>query len=232
MMNWYEELGFDTNPFTIKPQESFYDFYGEKDTIKDVLKAVTKGSMVQVIGEYGTGKTTVLKAIIDKFKGKRKVFYYNAYTSEKSIDYDRILVKGGSFFSRLFGIKTKEMILLLDEAHNMMPRDLEDLQDNFNEGFFKSVILVTSDKAHKFPKAIENLIDGNRFELKMFGFEDAKKIVANRLEDDSDILDVKYIERIYKASKTPREFLMRCEDACRRAFERGADKVEEQDIVE
>lgn len=229
-MTWYEELGFDSNPFTIKPQESFVDFFGESENVEKVLEQVGKGSVILVTGKYGTGKTTVMKAIIEEFKGKRKVAYYNCYTSEKNIDYEDILIKGGNWFSRLFNIRSKEMILLLDEAHNLLSKDLEELPEYFNEGYFKSIILVTSRDNFKWPKEIEDLIDGNRFRLNMFGEEDAMNLVANRLEDVADIIPEEMVKKIYKLSSTPREFLMRCEDACKNAIERGSDVVEPEDI--
>ncbi len=230
-MTWFEELGFISNPFTIKPQESFEDFFGHKEVIENLLEKVDDGVIVIVKGKYGTGKTSISKAIIDEFGGKRKVAYYSCYGSEKHIDYDSILANGGNFLSRLFGIRTKNMVLLLDEAHNMMIKDLEELPEYYNKEFFKSIIIVTSRPKFKFPEEVEELVsDDNRFELKMFSDKDAVKLVKNRLEDEEDFMPDKIIKEIHNKSSTPREFLMNCEDACRHAVERGSDIVEVEDI--
>ena len=228
-MVWYEEYDFISNPFTIKPQEGYEDFYGQKEAVKKISKVVNKGGFSLVYGPYGVGKTTVMKGIIDQFRGKRKVVYYNAYTSERRIDYDDILVRGGSWLSTFFGIKSKDMILLLDEAHNLMKADFEDLADYYNEGYFKAVVLVTSWTKHIFPEEIERLIGDNRVELKMFSEADAVKLCQDRLEG-VELMDTPLIKKVYKVSTTPRDFMMKCEEACRRAVERGAEKVADEDL--
>jgi predicted AAA+ superfamily ATPase len=229
-MTWYKELGFRDNPFTIKPQRFFDDFFGHDDTVDNILESVDEGKFLIVSGSFGTGKTSIMKSIIDEYKGERKVFYYNAYSSERKIDYNDVLVKGGSFFSRLFGIKSKDMILLIDEAHNLMEHNIDEVIDYYNDGYFRSVILVTSKPDFKFSKDIEKIIDGNRYILTMFSLKDALKLVENRLEDMVDLIPKKIIEKIYKSSSTPREFLMKCEDAARRAVERGSEIIEEEDL--
>jgi predicted AAA+ superfamily ATPase len=229
-MTWYKELGFQENPFTIKPQVYFDDFFGHDDTVDNILDAVEEGKFIIVSGSFGTGKTSIMKSIIDEFKGERKVFYYNAYSSERKINYDDVLVKGGSFFSRLFGIKSKEMILLIDEAHNLMENNIDEIIDYYNDGYFRSVILVTSRPEFRFSNEVEKVVDGNKYILTMFSLKDAHKLVENRLEDMSDLVPKKIVEKIYKSSSTPREFLMKCEDASRLAVERGSEKVEEEDI--
>jgi predicted AAA+ superfamily ATPase len=229
-MTWFKELGFIENPFTIKPQEKFVDFFGHDETIDNIINCVEKGKCIIVSGPFGTGKTSVMKSIIDEFKGERKIFYYNAYSSEKKIDFKKVMVNAGNFFSRLFGIRTKHLIILIDEAHNLIQSDFEKLVDYYNEGFFKSVILVTSKTDYKFPKEIEKIVQGNKFILTMFSEKDALKLIENRLEDLSDMIPKSIVSKIYKSSSTPRDFLMKCEDACRKAVERDSDKVEEKDI--
>ncbi|MGM5488926.1 MAG: AAA family ATPase [Nanobdellota archaeon] len=227
---WYEEYDFVANPFSVKPQESSEDFFGQKNLVKKVLNHVQKGEVCVVRGKYGTGKTTILKGIIDRYRGKRKVAYYNAYTSERSIDYEDILVQGGSRLSTFFGIKSKGMILLLDEAHNLMKGDFERMVNYYLDGYFKAIILVTSDVNYEFPSIAKDLISDRDYELEKMGEEDAWKMVESRLEG-VELLDKELVKKILKQSESPRDFLMRCEDACRTAVERGAEKVEEKDIV-
>ncbi len=228
-MVWYEEYDFISNPFTIKPQEGYDDFFGQKEIIKKLNKNIRKGTMNVVYGKYGTGKTTVMKGIIDMYKGKRKVAYYNCYTSERKINFNDILVKGGNRLSGFFGIKSKDMILLIDEAHNLMSRDFKNLEELYNEGYFKSVVLVTSKSDYKFPQEIDSIVDGNKYELKMFSEAEAISLIKSRLEG-VELLDDAAIKKILNMSSTPREFMSKCDEACRRAVERGSEKVEEEDI--
>ena len=228
-MVWYEEYDFISNPFTIKPQESFEDFFGQKEIVKKVNDCIEKGNFCLVYGEYGTGKTTIMKGVIEQHKGRRKVVYYNLYTTEKSVDFEDMLVRGGNPISSFFGIKSKDMILLLDEAHNLMKKDFETLISYYNEGYFRSVVLVTSRPTFKFPTEVENLIGNNRTELNMLAEDAAIKLVKSRLEG-VELIDNSMIKKILKMSKTPRDFLMKCEEACKNAVERGSEKVEDEDI--
>lgn len=229
-MTWYEEYDFISNPFTIKPQEGYEDFFGQKKVVNSVNKAMDKGEIAVVFGKYGCGKTTILKGIIDKFKGARKVAYYNAYTSEKAVNFEDILVLGGSRLSSFFGVKSKNMILLLDEAHNLMKRDIDDLIDYYEDGYFKSIVLVTSHVDHKFPKDLMEVVGNNAFRLEMFGEKEAISFCKERLEG-VDLLKNEAIKKIYKSAKSPRDFIMRCEDACRSAVERGSKSVEDEDLA-
>ncbi|MCB9362767.1 AAA family ATPase [Candidatus Woesearchaeota archaeon] len=228
-MAWYEEYDFVSNPFTIKPQEELEDFFGQKDIIDKIEDCYEEGAMIVVRGAYGTGKTTVMKGVIDLFKGERKVAYYNCYTSEKKIDFEDILVRGGNFLSSMFRMKTKDMILILDEAHNMMHKDFENVVDFFEDGYFRMVILVTSEDDFKFPAEINDIVGDQVYKLEMIDEKNAVELVKSRLEG-VNLMGDDVIKKILKASKTPREFMMRCDDACRKAVERGSEKVEDKDL--
>jgi type II secretory pathway predicted ATPase ExeA len=229
-MTWFEELGYDENPFSIKPKKTFEDFFGHKEMIDKLLEKVEEGAFIIVKGQYGTGKTSVLKAIIDQYRGERKVAYVSCYETEKKIDINQLLKNAGNIISRFFGIRSKDVILLVDEAHNLMTKNLEELPEYYEDGFLRSVILVTSRPEHKFPKSVEEVADDNEMKFVMFGESDAVELIKNRLEDNDELLPEEMIKLIYKKSNTPREFLMNCEDACRRAVERSSDIVEKKDI--
>ncbi|MCF7862300.1 AAA family ATPase [Candidatus Woesearchaeota archaeon] len=229
-MTWFEELGYEENPFSIKPKKTFEEFFGHKEMIDNLLDKVEEGAFIIVRGKYGTGKTSVLKAIIDEYMGERKVAYVSCYETEKKIDIDEILRKAGNFFSRLFGLKSKNVIFLVDEAHNLMTKNLEELPEYYEDGYLRSVILVTSRPEHKFPKSVNEVTGDNEVKFVMFNEDDAVELIRNRMEEGDEILPEDMIKLIYKKSNTPREFLMNCEDACRKAVERGSDVVEKKDI--
>ncbi|MCK4521445.1 MAG: AAA family ATPase, partial [Nanoarchaeota archaeon] len=147
---WYHELGFFNNPFSIKPAALHNEIMGHNQTINEINRKIAELNIIFISGDYGTGKTTVLKKIIDEFKGRKRVFfkernviYYNCNQSDKSIDFDKLLINAGSFFTRLFRIKKKKMIILLDEAQDMNKKDIEQVKKYYNSGFFKSVIFVS-----------------------------------------------------------------------------------------
>jgi replication-associated recombination protein RarA len=230
-MVWYEEYDFVSNPFTIKPQEGFDEFFGQQEIIKKLIENIESEEISIVYGPYGTGKTTIMKGIIEEYKGARKVAYYNAFTSEKIIDFEDILVRAGSRISTFFGIKSKGVILLLDESQNLMKKDFENLLYYYNEGYFKSVILVTSKKDFQFSKEIKEETGKNVFELKMMIHKEAVSLVKQRLEG-VELLNENMVKKILDKSLTPREFLMNCEHACKNTVERGSEEVEDEDIKE
>ena len=83
-LTWFHELGFFDNPFSIKPAAFDNELMGYSQVIKEINDKVAGSYIVFISGEYGTGKTTVLKKIINEFKGKKQVIYYNYNQSEKS----------------------------------------------------------------------------------------------------------------------------------------------------
>jgi type II secretory pathway predicted ATPase ExeA len=229
-MVWYEKYDFIENPFTIKPQETEDDFFGKKEIIRKVNSLVGKGKVVLIVGPYGTGKTTILKGIIDKFRGEKKVIYYNLYSgSDMAINFDTLLKNAGSVLSRFFRIKTKGVIMLIDEAHKMLKGDYYRLIDLYQQGYIRSIVLVSSDKGFRFPKVIRDLIDENKFELTFLDEKNAIKLVRSRLEGIK-LLSDDMIKKILKKSESIRDFLLKCDDACRRAVERGSEKVEDEDL--
>ena len=74
---WYEKLGYKYNPFTIKP--GFFDdeVVGYDKEVEKLIKQLNTHTMVFLEGEYGQGKTTILKYLINEFSGKKKVIYIN-----------------------------------------------------------------------------------------------------------------------------------------------------------
>ena len=60
-LTWYHELGFFDNPFSIKPAAFHNELMGYNQTIKEINKKVEESNIIFISGEYGTGKTTVLK---------------------------------------------------------------------------------------------------------------------------------------------------------------------------
>lgn len=229
MTTWYEELDFEENPFTIKPRESLEEFIGNKPIVKKIKQAIEDEKCMVLRGKYGTGKTSVVKSIINEHKGEGKVFYYNAYASDKELDYEDVIKRAGNALARFFRTKTKNIIMIIDEAHHMSKENLEAVEDYIASEHFRSVVFVTSDLNYEFPKAIKKLVSFDDT-IQMFSEFDAIKIVKNRLEDEYQLLPNDIIKELYRNSDTPRDFLRRCEDACRNAVRRGNSIVNKKDL--
>ena len=228
-MTWYDDLDFAENPFTIKPREDFDEFIGHKNLVRNVLATIEGRKNILIRGRYGTGKTSVLKSLIKAHKGKGKVFYYNAFASNKKIDFEDVLKNAGGLFSRALGMKTKDMVVLLDEAQNLDEENLLEIEDYHSRGFFKSIILVTSEINFKFPTSVMRLID-EEHTIPMFSESEAIAVVRNRLVDEHALLPEDIIKEIYSLSSSPRDFLQKCDDVCRSAVSRRADKAAKKDL--
>ena len=226
---WYQEFGFYNNPFSMKPGAYSNDIYGQEDIIKDIIAKVANSNVLYVTGPYGTGKTSILKRIIQEFKGKKRIIYYNCNQKEKSINFDDLLINAGGFFNRLFGIRKKNMILLLDEVQDLNKKDMHLLVEYYKLGFFKSAILASKKDDIELSNELTETIGRNHYDLREITPEEAIKIVRKRIGPIGFITD-EMIVKIFKKNKNPRAFLKNCEDVCRFSYESGAKKVSEKDI--
>lgn len=226
---WYKELGFWNNPFSIKPAAFHNEVYGYD--LNSLYNKIETGSVIFIEGEYGKGKTTILKKIIKRFGGAKKIIYYNCGRIEDSIDIDKLIKERPGFFSKLFG-NPDDMILLLDEAQDLPKEDSDKVLSYLNRNF-KTIVLVSSDfKGVNFGNGLREAIGENIIKLGEINEEDAVKLVRKRV-GDSRILNDNIIKVIYsKSNKNPRKLLRNCEEVCRYAFEQGDEEVKEEYIKE
>ncbi len=227
---WYHELGFYSNPFSIKPAAFDNELMGYGGVVEDIRKKVAASGIILIYGRYGSGKTTILKKILSEFRGKKKVIYFNCEQSDGNIDFDRLLIDAGGIFRKIFRIRKKGMIMLLDEAQGMGKKDMKRAKEYYEGGFFKSMIFVSkAEKEVKLSKDMKEMMGESRFEMGNLSSKDAINLVRKRvgnlrfLSDDS-------IVKIYRKNPNPRAFLKNCEDVCRSAFESGSGKITDRII--
>lgn len=228
-LTWFHELGFYTNPFSIKPAAFHNEMMGYDSMIEDINNKVDNCGMLLIYGEYGTGKTTVLKRVIDEFRGQRKVIYYNCNQSDKSINFDKLLINAGGLLRRLFRIRKRDMIMLLDEAQDMNIKDIKTVKEYYDYGFFKSAVFVSKIEDVKHIKEIEQLVGDNKYKLGGLNKADAIKLIRKRI-GDLQFLSDQSITKIYEKNKNPRLLLKNCEQVCRQAYENGATEVTDEHI--
>jgi len=92
-MEWFEDLGFDDNPFNLNPLKTNFKLAGREKESKEILYRIASGSMLLIEGTIGTGKTALLKYAIDNFKGKGKVVYVDGNKLSKRLNVDDLLKK-------------------------------------------------------------------------------------------------------------------------------------------
>ena len=223
---WYEELGFEENPFSMKPRAT--DMVGQEKTNQEILDKIESGQVILLRGNYGSGKTTTLKTIIDKYLGEGKIIYYGCNTTEKTIPFNKLLVGRNSFFKRLINIKSKDAILLLDESQDLKPGEMERIIDLYDQGYLKSIILV-SKKDFNLSEDLRDLVEENTYTLGELTPKQAVELIQERLEGH-EVLNEEIIQAIYDNDRNPRALLANCEDSCRNAVVNGREKVNFDDL--
>lgn len=232
---WFEKLGYDNNPFMIKPYAFEDTLQGYRPYIKKVNLAINRGRVVFIEGDYGVGKTSVLKQVINEFKGQRKLIYYSANRTEGVIDFDGLIKGRAGPIARLFGIKPKDLILMIDEAQKLSRHDCEKIEELVEQGYFKSVVLVSDDmKKVNLTPSLKRQLKGNTLNLgEVLSENHAIKIVKDRLGDKAGFIPPKVAKLIFeRAGKNPRRMLEYLEDISRYVVEeKGESKVTEEDVM-
>ena len=235
MKTWYNELGFFSNPFSIKPSSFNNEFFGNSNEVSKIIEKMQENEFILINGEFGVGKTSVLKKLIAEFKGSffkgKRIIYYNCNQSSNSIDYDRLLINASGFFARLFRMRKKNMILFLDEVQDMNKKDLRKLKEYYNDSFFKTVVLVSKHEGLELGEEIESLIGSNKFKIENMTKSQAIEMIRNRIGNLKFLSD-DVIAKIFDANKNTRTFLKNCEDVCRASFESGENEVSSSKVKE
>ncbi len=213
-MTWYIKFGYDQNPLSIKPNEDYDLFFDEKNVVDDVLDVISEGGNLVIKGPLGTGKTSILKQIIYRFGGHKKIYYYNAYSASTPLDFDRVIKRAGNVFSRLFGVRTRDVVLFIDEAQHLNEENIEELNEYLPD-YFRSVVLASSASEYKVPKVLEDYFE-KEINTANFTESDAFNIVNDRFDDEyEEIVSKEEVKECYNRSKTPREFLLELEELCK-----------------
>ncbi|MFW6230447.1 MAG: AAA family ATPase [Nanoarchaeota archaeon] len=231
---WYRHFGFKQNPFTIKPG-LLHDEVIAYD-LEEIFNKIDYGEVIFIEGPYGAGKSTILKNIINEFGGRKQVIYYSANRTSKTIDFYKLLKGKYGALGKMFRGLPQDMILLIDEADAMNEEDFENLREYYEQGNFKSVLMVADNFDHlKISDYFMELVKDNIISLTELDEDEAVMLVRSRV-GDLEFLPNDMVKKIFAHSdKNPRTLLKNCEDVCRYAFEYGDDAVTEthvKDVLE
>lgn len=222
MRDWYKEIGFKNNPFSIKPNNNLF---GVENKIKKIIKLIKAGESCFISGDYGSGKTTALKKIINEYAGENKLMYVNFDSNAKSVNFKKLLIGRSNLFKRLIKIKAKEAILLADEVQDMTLKDAKQIKNYREKGNIDSIIFV----GIKLPKELIDFVGENNFEFKGLDNNSAIKLTKSRIGESRIISDEK-IKLINKKSNNPRDFLKNLEDIFRFAIDSGNKYISKEHI--
>ncbi len=230
-MLWYRELGFNTNPFSIKPAQ--FDFKIIGYDLKEIFEKIAKGEVLFIEGKYGYGKTTMLKSIINEFGGSRDVVYYSTNRPDKNIDVESLLFGKYGTLGRIFNMMPKNMILLLDEVESLTQKDQTDLLKFYSQGNIKSIVFFGSNfEKVGFNVELKKSMVNNVIQLTNLTQEEAVELVRQRI-GKINLLSDNTIKRVYTLSGyNPRHLLENLEDLCKYAVENNDDEVAEEHLKE
>lgn len=229
MTLWYKKLGFHNNPFSIKPA-AFRDDLVAYD-MSYIYKKITNGEILFVEGEYGTGKTTILKNIIRKFRGENRIIYYSFNTGDFNI---KLLLEGAnSFLRKMAGLRVKNIIMLLDEVQTLKTSEAKQLLNYYRDGTIQSIVFVSHDYDRvNFPAEVETFLNGNILRTVDLSMNEAIDLLKTRI-GGLGILSDNMTTKLFKlAGKNPRRMFAYCEDVVRYAVEIGDDQVTDFHINE
>lgn len=223
---WYRQLGFHNNPFSIKPASYFDDLMGYDTIIRKVNNSIATRKVVFVEGEYGQGKSSLLKHIINRFGGQGKIIYFSCNRIEHSLNIEKLLKGRYGFLGNWFNLKPKNMILLLDEAQWLTKDDYSRLVKYYRSGYFSSIVFVaTAFNPMTFPDGFNGILQNVK--IGEISEADAVTVVRKRvgklpLLSDDIIKDV-----FSRTGKNMRLLLKSCELLCRYAYEHNEEHVTE-----
>lgn len=211
-MEWFEELGFNENPFGLEPGFSARYSAGLESQVEELEYLIKSGSFVFVEGASGSGKSVLLKLLADKLGNG--AIYVNAVNG---FDAKSALRSKTSLIGHLLGKSPKNLVILVDEAGCLSKQAMEQLKYNFDNNCFGSVVL--SGKSLKSAGLSASIIDriGSRVVSIPALTEDAAVLmVARRLGNSGGLLGDDAVRRIYRRSGgNAKRFLQLCEEEAR-----------------
>jgi len=226
---WFRELGFHNNPFSIKPAAYHDNLEGMQAAVDRLIFTVLKGKVAYVEGNYGDGKTTVLKRLINEFGGKKQVVYFSRNRVDE-MDTEKLLLNKKGILGRLFNRKGKNLILLLDEAQELTKAEADAVLKLYQDEAFKSIVMVGASFNEK-SFAKDWKID--HIKLKKVPADRAVAVIRKRI-GVLPLLSDEIIKEVYTrvSGQNIRQLLKDCESLCRYAVEYGYDVIDAKLVKE
>ncbi len=196
-----------TTLFSDNAVQSSDEILFNQEHVDDLLYWIESESMVLIKGPEKSGKTRLAFEVIDQYKGS--IIYIDMNTYNKEIDIGHLLVGSQPWHRKLFNKKPKNMILIIDNAHNLDTDFYERLQYFFDQKYLQSVLFIErEDKPLELPKSIVSRIGHKTITLKEISKEESILIMNQRLQG---LLEEEHLEHIWKKSKSFQTFVSLCE---------------------
>ncbi len=209
MDEWYEELDFEENPFSVNPSEYLKSLVGRDEILDELDYRIRSGSIVFVEGPRGSGRSSLLRAMVRRFRGRGRVIYVNAEKFEKKLDIEDLLVQRNGFFKgMLLKKKPKRMILFIDNVDSLSHRNTERLKHYFDENYLQSVVF-TGESFEKagFSESLRLRIEGRVINIPKMKDDQVVQMVRNRVGDTKLLSQDLILDVASRYDNNPKEVL-------------------------
>ena len=230
---WFKKYGFFSNPFSIKPAPFDFKVIGQDKILEDLYYKVPNGNMAFIEGKFGNGKSTILKHLINKLRGERKVIYFACNRIDKDLDIEKLLIGKYGFWGRLFKVHPKDMIVLLDEAQDLTPENTQRIKYFFDQGNIKSVVFTgVSYERCNLHESIKDRIGKDVLKLRELSDDEAILLIRNRI-GETNLMSDEIVKKLWKLSnKNPRRLLQYSDMVCRKVVETDEKEVTDKIVRE
>ncbi len=246
-------FGLQGNPFVFKILPDL--FVGYEKEIDSLIDNVSNGcKFTLILGPTGSGKTTMMKNIINKIHGYGRVFYVPKPPNDPE-EWKKIfteIVRPG-FFRRLFfrpkikditiyevgewinrRSKNKRLLLLVDECHESSRESLEWLRTLTDQVDSLSLVLaglpVFEKKLMEELETLRRRIE-NRIELTNLTSPETRELIKKRVEwmggEDVKPFTSNSVHFVYdRTNGFPREVLRVCNELVQNALEKNISTID------
>lgn len=252
--------GFEQYPFNVTSDPRF--FYLSKrhrEAFSYLVYGIQeKKGILEIIGEVGTGKTTLCKALIDKLDPQTKTAFIlnpnlpGIQLLQAIIEDFGVTIKKRTKISLLFSLNRflldeitagGNVVLIIDEAQNLTPRQLEEVRllSNFETSQEKliQIILVGQPELHDKLKQYDlrqiNQRIAVRYRITPLEKNEVQEYIEHRIRisggENKVFFSPEAFEQIFYHSKgTPRLINIICDRALLAGFSRETKNIDESII--
>ncbi len=220
-MEWYEELDFDENPFTVETK-----YIGNRDVLEEAHYSIVSGNIIIIEGGKGTGKTKILREMIKKFGGHGRVAYIDCAKLEKELNVEHVITKKNGILGYLFKKFPRGMVLLLDNVDKLNEKNLERIKFLFDQNYLRAVVITTEDYSQL--NLSESVLQRVRKYVRLRSLSEYEAVQVIRDKIGEDLLNDRLIKETYRRSdKNMQRFLNNCELVCK-AYSKNKELKEDE----
>ena len=210
-MSYFKVLAFTKEPFSTSPDPEFFYLSKEHEAAltNTLIELRLKRGLSVVLGDIGTGKTTLSRKLIQELKGRDDFIFHiilnPSFENEKvflsylvrsfEIDTPEGVDLGAMelrdllerFFFKKGVVEGKTVVLIIDEAQKMNDMSLECLRIflNYETNSFKllQLVLLGQLELHSKIMSIPNFFDriSFKFTLNPLGYQEVKELIEFRI---------------------------------------------------